>query len=360
MLIYLSGLVFLCIAKEIWKDKKRYVFAAIAILLFIYTFRARTVGYDTPTYINIFHNISETSVFRSYLEPGWIIINKVIYTISPTTKAFFFFSGLCAMSCVFWCFKRLSSDIHMSVISYVMLGFYFNLMNQTRSSFAYSICLLSFYFLYKERYIWSVLISLLAFFVHKSALVFTVFILFVILFRKFKRRTLARIIIIGTILIFVNFKNIYSFMIQYYFQQYATPELLFHNDSGSLRVFAAHLVLFVFTFYIDRMTHHSLYAKNDESGLRWLLYMAVLFGLALQLISVNNRSVSRFSYFFDIYYCILTPNALKSMINRRHQKQYKVVYILYLCSFMLLYLVISGNGKGHDTVIPYIFDFSFS
>ncbi len=351
---------------QLYSRDKLFLIFSFIVLLFLYSFRSATVGWDTQSYLNIFMNISSKQALHSYLEAGWIIYNKILYTISPTQHMFFFGVGILGMGAYYIGMINMSYDKKLSVILYVMFCCWFNLMNQERTQIAVGICMFSFLALIKKKYVLSIVIVFIASLFHSASYVFLLFILFDVIVKKYNWKTIG-VFSLAVGIVFIFYDKLYSFITKYYFTAYTIDSgLVRHTKGGNLKMFSIFMLLSIIIFYldkkrIDREGDKSILSESDgkiyyEMRKRKLLNTAVLFSLALQLISVNNTMISRFSNFFSIYYTILIPNVLYQMSNNRLRKQYKGLFILIMIVYMVISLAFSENGYGRDGVIPYIID----
>lgn len=331
------------------------------ILLFLYTFRSLSVGWDTETYVQIFMSAPSRNVSTDYLEKGWVILNKVIYAISPTKTMFFFVVGAIALTCFFKVTKRYSKNICLSIIIYYMMCFYFSLMNQQRCDMAICICMVAFVFLYERKYFWSVLITLFASTMHKSALVFLLFIIFDLCIKKYSKKIFT-FFGLAVAFVFIFFNRIFLFLTRYYYTSYLTESrFLDEIKPGNLNLFLCFLLLFIAVLFLDinriKQLTDTIVTDNYPEDLRLtkLLYTSVLFALAFQLFSLKNGMIARFANYFSIYFPIVIANAIENN-NGKNKRIVSTCVFSLLIIFMIISLKFSENGMGKDNVIPYIFN----
>jgi hypothetical protein len=156
MFFYFGLLFVLIIMYKLLKDKyimKRNAFAVISfmLLLFFYTIRGVSVGFDTANYVKIFEKSLSMNIFDSYLEPLWIAYMKLLHSISSAQFIFSFGVGLIGIGAFYKGMALVSYNKGLSIIFYYLLCNWFNLMNQERSQIASCICVLSFYYLNKKN-----------------------------------------------------------------------------------------------------------------------------------------------------------------------------------------------------------------
>lgn len=354
---FLIFLIYLVLYK-IYGNKKGVAIILFSSLLFLYTFRDISVGWDTETYVNIFKNYNQGGNSYSYLESGWLFLNRVVYKISSNYHFLFFVVGLISLSCYFAVAKRISSNLCLAVLFYFSLCYYFRLMNTQRCDLAVCICMVSFYFLYKKKYVVAILLTLFAFLFHKSALVFGLFILFDIIVKKFNRKTIL-FLVVSVLTVFIFYDSIFSFLTQFAYGGYLdkTDE----SKGGSLRFFFIYLIIFVIALLLDKNNVDKLIknSNDDKERLNKLLFFAILFGLSFQLISLNNSMIARFSNYFTIYFPIVLSNSFSACKSWKGRPLlYKMSIFIVIAAFMIINLYFSENGMGKDNVLPYIINFN--
>lgn len=367
---YLILLLFLIILGGILKGSRqgRNVFLVLSFLtlLFFFTVRDIKVGWDTIPYVDTYSEMFNVDVFDSYLEPGWLIYNKMLYSISPSPNMLFLGTGLLGMGCFFFAVRKISVDPVMSVWLYVMFALWFNLMNQVRNQIAVSICMISFFFLYKKKYLASILTTAVAFFIHDSALVFLIFILAVYIFKELDRRTYI-IIISSVVVIFILYDVLIKIVSAYYYTSYfEETRLIQHTKGGNLKVFI--IIMFLFLI-IQRANKYYLHYKKrkmiEPQGLQYdsrldrMLQMAIIFCLCIQLISINNTMIGRFGNYFFTYLTVIIPNTIHKLPNNNDRALYSLILGLTAFIYMIISLAFSENGYGRDGVIPYVMKINF-
>lgn len=362
---YLFLLLFLFIAGNILKRSRRgaesYMVLSFIVLLLFFTIRDISVGWDTIPYVDQYRDMDTVDPFDSYLEPGWLLFNKFLYSISHSPNMFFLGTGILGMGAFFFSARKLSSDMVMSVLFYYMFTMYFNLMNQVRCQIAVSICTISFCFLYKKKYIPSMLATIVAFLIHDSALVFFIYTAFVSIFKTLNKKTYA-IIILGVVGVFIAYNYLIGFISAYYYTSYFEEERLAkHTKGGNLKIFLILFVVFLFIQLINIIykrikkrnpLSHMIQAYDER--LDTMLQTAVVFCLCIQLISINNAMIARFGNYFFIYLSILIPNTIEKLRPSNDKSFFKLIFYTLAFAFMIISLAFSEDGYGREGVIPYV------
>ena len=103
------------------------------------------VGVDYPVYEDIYND--PYSVYTYSIEPVWLIINKVLYTLGLNSRAFFFLTSLMIMGGFYVGIRRMSPNFYISILLFVLCGFYFYSMNRSAiCSCIFVVCSIYFFF----------------------------------------------------------------------------------------------------------------------------------------------------------------------------------------------------------------------
>ncbi len=359
MLFYLSLLALIIILAVLVKNKKVLLLISLVILIAVYTFRSVNVGWDTKAYVDMFMESPKTDISSTYIEPGWLYLNKAIFFISPTKTFFFFVVGSLSLCLAFFVFYKTSKSLGTSIILFFMFCYYTRLMNTQRNDLAVCICMLSFYLTYKKKYIPAIIVNLVAITIHKSAFVFLLFIIASLFIKKFTFKTLFLFIAI-TLLVFILFDPIFSFLTRFMYSGYADRPG--ETETGALRFFVVYLLLFAAVIVMDKnkiLAFSFITNRTEEMRLDTMLYCAMCFSLFFQLLSLKNAMISRFSNYFFAFFPIVIANSIYNIKRSRNlvvktfvpAAIYGVLFI-----WMIINLKFAEGGFGKDNVIPYTID----
>ena len=223
-----------------------------------------------------------------------------------------------------------------------------------------------FFLLYKKKHVAAILVNLLAFTIHESALIFFIYML---TFKFVKKIDTYFVLIFVSCTMFVSlfFEPIALFISKYYFTSYFTEEKMSKFlTPGNLKMFTYYLGLFFICCMIENLTirNKSLYRKSDyrnqnlviqsDERLYLMIKFAILCGLFLEFISMNNHMVARFAKYFSFYLTIYIPNTIEQDCNCKSRSKWYLLFLIVLPIFMLIWLRFSENGMGRDGVIPYL------
>lgn len=152
------------------------------ILFLISGFRTYEVGSYSLSYVQLYESFSyggvfEPDIFKFFtgrIEYGFLLVNKLLYSISGSYVLLFSTFSFITLLIVFFVIKKLSPNIFLSLIIFFGYRLYTFSMSSLRASMSISICILAFYFFVKERKKLSFFTIILASSFHLSAMSFFV------------------------------------------------------------------------------------------------------------------------------------------------------------------------------------------
>lgn len=360
MLFYYINLLLLIIIGFFLKNKKiknyKKVFLIIAFfqLLSIYTFRGYTVGFDSVSYVEVFNNCNEIeNIFSHWFEFGYVFINKLVQKFTSNYIGLWFAVGSLILFITMRFFYKYSKNVVFSVFLYVLLGYYTQGMNQIRTAIAIAICYIAFEKIHKKQYLQAVFIIIAASCFHKSAIVFSFFLIAVCLFKRINWVTLSTLGS-ATFFVFLTFDYTVSILSRYFYSQYFEQgHLIKHLQGGNLKMFFIYLA-----FTVLGILYHKTYLLHKEESQKRayeMVLMAMVLACLLQFLSIKIRMIARFAGYFEVYSCILLPEIIYGLKNRTNRKFWFITICVCTFLYSVIYFRFSENGMGHDGVIPYKF-----
>lgn len=294
---------------------------AFGILIIFLSIRYN-FGNDYIPYIEGFQKISNYFTFSDILnfkelkdftsdehfELGWIILNILCKPIG--------FFGMVVVLTAFQCFvyykliKRYVAKewYFLSVFIYV---FTYNFMlvqaSMMRQSLAISLFLVSINYIFRKKYITSLIIILIACQFHRTALILLPFCFMNVI--NFKITPKISLIILFFSILFSIFPNLFSnifssFVLKYYSSQEFYLYSYECEDFSDVFRFTAYLILFTYLLY------YSKYLEGDNLLLSKLLIISFLFYF---IEGINP--VGRLSMYFNIFEILVYSIILNKKIN---------------------------------------------
>jgi len=227
------------------KDGQKNTFLFLmGIALVLFAGLRGEIDNDYLNYESIYRSIAATD-FKSLIiienlkepfldvEPGYRILNKLVYFIFSNSQFVFLFSALISVGVNLLCFKRMSPYPLLSVLLYLSHTYLLRDMMQIRAGIAAALCLFSLLSLQNERPYRFILIIIIASLFHSAAIPFLLVLFFYKGdFRKYYFPVFLISVLIALVYPFGNIiRMIPEFDILYKIQGYANNE---HSEALGL------------------------------------------------------------------------------------------------------------------------------
>lgn len=349
MIVYFILLLLLCLTWLIIKklniilDKRKYFLIATFLLLTTFaSLRSNEIGADLNEYLKIFHATKNYSIvdilanslsfdhffgvpiYNGNYEVGYVLLNKLIYTISATDFAFKLFISVFLYIPVLILIYRKSENVFLSVLLYILLGYYLGSYVIIRQYCAISIGIFSVLKLDQKKFASAILISLVGILFHKTAIVFCCF---VILYCVLKKRNILlskKTVILSVLVAYLLSGTVVNFIIQNYYQYYENAIV---RGEG---VYLFFFLLFLFLVCVWLEKNKKIYD---------LFFFLALAAVIIQLFSTQFSLITRLGLYFQIYLIVFMANAL-------NQCNINVVKICILVILLLYFGYNLLNDQG--------------
>lgn len=337
-------IILMCIILGAWclermRIRFPYFKEFILFLLVVFAGLRYNVGVDYPVYEDIYND--PYSVHALAIEPIWLGINRVLHALGMGVRGFFFLTSLLVVWGFYIGIHKMSSHFYISILLFVLCGFYFESMNIVRQYAAVSLLFVSFSYLVEKKNRKYFLCVLCAILFHYSVLV----ILPLIWISRF-RYPVWLLIIVLIVSVFWG-KLLFNLIVEYImpsftkigYYQYGVEDFDSGINSGVLKLFYNLLGIFVLLLYAKQHQIHPY--------LHVFVNMFVI-GLLLYNIFYLFMPARRLYHYFFPYLILLFPYYLR-YFNRISQVIILIGTYLVFGIFLL---------KSNWDVL-YNFDFSF-
>lgn len=315
-----------------------YLFAIMGL-------KSSTVGTDTASYVSKLFNSAKqpfATVFSKGYNYGFNLFNKLMSYICPTNYTFYFLVISAFVCFSIYCFiSQNSKDYCISQLMLLSLGFIFFFMTGLKQTIAMSILMHAYNAQKKRKFVWCILLTVLAATFHSTALIFLL--ILPVRFIKFRK---AIIFVAPTLVILA-----YLFQAQIFsFFSSLLPDDLYdaygksYISSVNMTGLIIQITIFVVSlFYLWKHL-------NQDNEANFLLNVYVI-GMVFQAMTGTMAEFFRLSMYFSIFGVILIPKALSYL-----KKGSRTVISLGMCSVFIVYFIFfSSTGSG---VLPYSFFWS--
>ena len=322
-------------------------------MFLICVLRGDTVGFDTAGYKSAYLRSARydwNDFDYIYFENGYILFMKIFSKMDASFEVFKIAVYSVVFIPLYFFLKRFSKDVTFSLLIYICYTiFTFNLTG-IRNSMAMSICLLAYLFLEKKTtngFFISALLVLLAFFFHKSSIVFVL--AYVIVFFPFNKRTMF-VYVLVTAFVFFQPDIIFNFITDTLERTAKTSSL---SLGGSFLFFliieiVAFAVIALYNHQPDKLRENPEDKQSIEQLKRYAHF--IYFTLLSFLLVGGASTMIRASIFFQIFCVVILPECV-SKVSKREQPIVKFLFIAFLLVFYYLTVL---KVKAYD-VVPYHF-----
>lgn len=325
--------------KKYNKKKLRYLLLASLPMFFLIGFRNQNIGADTINYLDHFTLISKTpwgQIFEgSRMEHGYIVFVKLIslFTNNPLV-----YQIICAM--IYWLAisifaNQLEEAPFFFLFLFCTLGTYTFMFTGVRQCLAMCICLLSYPFIKKQKLIPFLLCILLAFYFHKSSVLF--------ISAYFIAPRKINVINIVIFLALCVFTIMYLDVIQKWFNDQLDYDYGIESTGSGFIFLAILLVMTVLSiFLVFTNKGETKYAK----GLLNIGFIAVFFWI----LRLFTRVAERPSFYFIFFSFAAFAHAIAIMKNTKERDIVKLITVS-LCIALYLYRF----ATNFSTYVPWQF-----
>lgn len=317
------------------RTNKPLLWACAIILSLLAGMRGLTMGRDTELYFDIF-NIIADGVWPTYLEPSWILLNKLISSIGLEYNWFLWLVSILTLYPVIRMALKESSNPHLSLFIYYSMYAYLNSYNGMRQFLAISIVLWAFCLLYRGKITKFIAVVLLASTVHYSSLVA----LLALLFRKVKLNDwLVWLCVVGSWLAGQTIVN--DAMLAPFVGKYVCylDEL---RDNIIIATILSALMsgLFIIIYYTS---------INEFRNNYWLKLFFI--SIVLSNLTIEMVQGARIIIFFTITQLIMYPLYFS---YKKKEAGFMMFFIIVYMFVLFMKILLLGN-HGEYSVFPYHF-----
>ena len=351
-MIYLVFFISIILAILAEKRKKLIylIFLVIVMSLFI-GLRGYDIGDDTRTYYEIFQ-YTANGVISPNIEYGFWLVSYLLLQIIPNaTFVFTVFSFIINTCFVYrlWTMRERYS-FHLMLIIYLLL-FYPQTCNIMRQYIAISVIFLATLLLEKKRYRSFIIINLLMFTIHKSAIMGIFYIpIFMFMDSQISKRKKKNAIIISMIALPI----VLCFLIRI-FGMYSGYLIQANNSIGVMNL--VRLLMIFLTIFSSPKTfipqnkkyyiNGNVVMKKNEFTKEMVFSTA--FGVSLYFLGYYTTTLTRLGYYFGVYEIAFIAKAIKK--GRYHQ-------VISLGYFLILsYYFYIQIQTGWSELANYVFFF---
>lgn len=350
------------------KSGKKLFFVSLSVIIFSFFSGIRyDVGVDYISYLTDFKRILLYSdneyAFNSYFdrfEKGYLMISSLFLRIGFGYPFLFGLYAFIQISCIYCVYKKDCFIYPFIGFCLIAVGGYFMWMNAIRQIVAFSFFVMAIKFAIERKIFCYLLFGVLAWSMHKSAIVLILFYPIIHLCDH-KLPTVRFQILIFLLSYLLSQFHIFSYLSGFvewalsfmgdFGERYAKEDLLV-NANKDLRFGLRALILLILNFIVI-INSHKL-AVNINSKLFYITYNFFFWGIIFQQLFINNHHFTRFTTYFSSFDFLVYSYLLAySFKNGATDKERALgIGIIFLS---LVYLVTALYGDGGTASLLYKF-----
>lgn len=262
------------------------------------------VGADTISYVSTYCSIGNTVIPHNFInwffpqnvrfENGYLVLNKLLYSINPNPRFFLIIYSLICIACLLFMINKLKIDPIIGIVTYESMFMPF-MMSGVRQALAISFCMVAFVFAVNRSLLKFLLFTYFALSMHVTAIVF----LSVYLFKYFKDNQKMYVITFGIFVILIyEFENIFSSLSATITEADTYSSFVQGNNTlGWTNIIMSVAVIFLILFLNHQIGPNGVFFKENSSLRHFSVYM-LLFTAGFYVVSLKFSQISRISLYF--------------------------------------------------------------
>ncbi|KAB7788132.1 EpsG family protein [Bifidobacterium cebidarum] len=333
-----------------------FAFIAITVVSILNGIRDYSIGTDIQVYGNsVFIYAAQSHSLTQFLdlcvnsigmtEYGYALLNYIVARFSTSPHVFYLILGILTNSLVYWGITRMQkfSGIPLAWLTYLLV-FYPSTLNLLRQSLAIAIIFVMCTYAFDKRYKLSVILIILAYTMHHSAILGFYLLFFIWLLQRKqdkKRHTFYLIIfsfLTASLYAIISWLNSTGYIQDKYSQYITIPsESISLANSILIRIPFIILILFIL-------------ANNSTISLKQqILYIFIIGEILLLPLQLISATAFRISLYFGIFKILVYPNVLKEVQGLTFTKN--AIYIAFLLFYFIWQIIIQGSNEVYPFVI---------
>lgn len=314
------------------------------IPLIVIVLRDESVGIDYKAHIDLYNRIlSKTTLAsdNSWISFGYIFLSKLCIIFWGDNYYYFFcLIGFVTLYCFFKTIYEQSDSPWMSVLLLFSFCLYYQMFNQFRQMLAVAIIFYGFKYIKNRDLRKYLFIILIAFSMHKSAIIMLP--CYWINNLKWQKKGI-KIYFILSVLAYFLYDTIELVLLKTsYGQTYLTNSYYNVVKESSMINLVFRIFLFLFCYYFTR----KIKENYENNILKNLCFCCVVF----QILTIKSYIFGRVTTYFFVYFILWIPKAVKEIkISKNSYIIKNIVYIAMCIIYHYTYFVTkasSGFGVG--------------
>lgn len=272
-----------------------------------------------------FRRINSDETFFLFAEYGFYFLVWILGKLALGPQSLLITTSFIICLCTMIFLYRHSEDSFLSILMFICLGSFTFAMNGMRQAVAMSICLLSYVFVERRKFIPFLLTILVATMFHKTAIFFIVVYLISLVNAKPRDLIIFSIVLVAFYFLSDSLVEIFDEVTN---KDYADAESIDGGGVITVLLYLASLILLI--------TENREFKENNIA-----IILTVVLGLYLYVFRYFSILIfERMSYYFYYFILLLIPREIKALDN----VEKKIIYLLFalFCVALFAYRIPGG------------------
>lgn len=318
---------------------------SISVPFLVLILRDESVGLDYGPYINLYNRFFSHTLLptdASWVSFGYTILTKIcIFLFHGNYYYFFGIIGFITLYCFYKTIYQESEFPWMSLLLLFSFCLYYQMFNQFRQMLAIAITFYGFKYLKNRDLKKYIVIILIAFSIHKSAIIMLP--CYWLGNLKLHRKSIIFYIIVS-IFVYLLYDSFESVILNTsYGQKYLASSYYNVVEGSSMINLFFRMTLFIFCYYLINRRKENTY---DTNLLQNLCFACVV----LQIMTIKSYVFGRMTTYFFVYFILLVPKAIKSIrVNRNSKFLVNTAFLICCIIYHSIYFITKaspGFGVG--------------
>lgn len=323
-----------------------YLFVNILPMIFIACLRDNVVGTDLLMYIGFYNNVIDD--FDDYvnvyhIEYGYVSLNYIVNFLTMGSETLLLFViAFITYSSIMYSFRDSSKNILISLLIFQCMAMYCTSFNLMKQYIAVAIICVSYSFLIKEKYGWSLLFCFIGSFFHRSCLIYLPLIAVYKGLKNFKMYYFfSGSVVVASVAGLIGYEFLVSFIPKY-------QALYVDSSYGAGRSLSASFFLGIIALVYLMYVNFKIKCFNIHfDKIREFNNILILIYGLVWILSYKVFIIHRLAPYFEAMLCFAIPYAIEK------QKRYKnLSYIVFLSLLFVYYYIFLSKNLGN--IVPYM------
>lgn len=328
---------------------KRILDLFFVIWLMLLFCRSENLGVDLPVYGMHFTNYSKMPwneiVLRFVLgdfEIGYILLCKVTSLFTHNFRWIIILSAFISVVPIWRMYRDEPKHGFLTMVLFINIAPFVMYFSGLRQAMAMAMAVPCYYYCRDRKAIKYLLMVMIAYCLHQSALI--LILMYPVYHLKIKRKEYLFVILVGTGIVYIFNMPIFTFLLKFMQSDFTENYIDGIQSTGAYSVLLLLVVLLVYSYLIV----DSKKINADTLGLRNILVLCVI----LQCFAGVHTLAMRMNYYFLIFVPILIARIIEKG-NMKYRSLIQLSIVCMTCFFSFYYFYNIYTGSDDLGIYPY-------